>query len=406
MIINDLRCYASRLNKEAHLEELTPLEKQMFRYAYDKCLSFGVKFSDHQIAKYPLQEPCSADFELLDKLAERSLSGDVAREHVILHCRDHGTLVMLICNKDLRCGVTATSVNKVQPGTVPVFKVQLAKELPLNKVEFPCFVETKYDGVRIIIANRNGKIEFITRNGKSVKLPILKCYLEAQVKQNYVLDTEVTLASGKMEDRTKVSGMINSAMKGGVIKEQLLVFNVFDFLSLHDFETHCCNMPYIKRRVMVAGALAELQCSQLEQAEAFEAQDRQEAEASYSRHIANGFEGLILKHPESYYTFKRTTDWAKMKETKTADLFCRDWVDGTGKYEGLIGALVCEGTVEGQHVRVQVGSGLTDADRDKDPCDYVGSVLELKYNAVVQDKDTLQHSLFLPRFVTIRGDKS
>jgi len=406
MIINKLRCVSSRLDKESLLRQLTPLEKQMFRYTYDKCLSFGVKFSDYQIAKYPLQSPCSEDFELLDKLADRSLSGNAAKDQVTKHCIEHGALVMHICNKDLRCGVTATLVNKVHPGTVPVFKVQLAKEQPLAKIEFPCFAETKYDGVRIIIANRNGRVEFITRNGKSVKLPMLKCYLEAQAKVNYILDTEVTLASGKMEDRTKVSGMINSAMKGGCIKEQLLMFNVFDCMSLEAFETQRCLFPYSKRRVFIAGALAELNCSQLSQAEAFAVNSISEAQAIYDKHISQGYEGLILKHAESYYTFKRTTDWAKMKETKTADLRCTGFVYGTGKYEDMIGALICEGSVEGHTVRVQVGSGLSDMQRAMDVEDYVDEVLELKYNAVIQDKTTLQYSLFLPRFVAIRGDKS
>jgi len=209
MIIDDLRNAGGRLAKEAELRILRSIEKQMFRYAYDKCMSFGVKFSDHQISKYPLQDPCLADFELLDKLMRRELTGSAARDKVTEHANKYGALVMLICNKDLRCGVTATSVNKLHPGTVPVFKIQLAKELPLDKVEFPCFVETKYDGVRIVITNRNGRVQFITRNGHSVNLPILKCYLENQAKKNYMLDTEVTLESGKMEDRTKVSGMIN-----------------------------------------------------------------------------------------------------------------------------------------------------------------------------------------------------
>lgn len=406
MIIDDLRNAGGRLAKEAELRILRSIEKQMFRYAYDKCMSFGVKFSDHQISKYPLQDPCLADFELLDKLMRRELTGSAARDKVTEHANEYGALVMLICNKDLRCGVTATSVNKLHPGTVPVFKIQLAKELPLDKVEFPCFVETKYDGVRIVITNRNGRVQFITRNGHSVNLPLLKCYLENQAKENYVLDTEVTLESGKMEDRTKVSGMINSAMKGGAINEQYLMFNVFDFLNLADFDSQRCNMPYHKRRVMVVGALAELRCSQLERADAYEAKDRQQAEAIYAMHISQGYEGLILKHADSYYTFKRTTDWAKMKETKTADLECVDFVWGTGKYEGMIGALVCEGTVEGKTVRVQVGSGLSDAQRSADVTDYVGKVLELKYNTVIQDKTTLQHSLFLPRFVMVREDKS
>ena len=95
----------------------------------------------------------------------------------------------------------------------------------------------------------------------------------------------------------------------------------------------------------------------------------------------------------------------KIKETKTADLTCHNWEPGTGKLEGLIGALVCTGEVDGKEVVVKV-AGLTVV-RASAPFEttYAGRTIEVKYNAVIQDSKTKKYSLFLPRFSCVRFDK-
>jgi DNA ligase-1 len=130
-----------------------------------------------------------------------------------------------------------------------------------------------------------------------------------------------------------------------------------------------------------------------------------DAQGAYEHLISQGYEGAMLKHANSTYDFKRSASWVKMKETKTADLTCVGHLFGTGKYEGMIGSLVCKGIVEGVPVEVAVGSGLTDDDRAKKPTSYIGKTIEVKYNTVVQDKNGNTSSLFLPRFSCVRFDK-
>jgi len=58
-------------------------------------------------------------------------------------------------------------------------------------------------------------------------------------------------------------------------------------------------------------------------------------------------------------------------------------------------------------VKVNVGSGFTDEQRDKYTREEtVGKIVAVKYNARIQDKKTLQHSLFLPVFLELREDKA
>ena len=77
--------------------------------------------------------------------------------------------------------------------------------------------------------------------------------------------------------------------------------------------------------------------------------------------------------------------------------------EGTGKYKGKIGALLCE-SGDG-NVKVSVGSGLTDEQRSLPESDYIGKIISVKYNTKIPNYDKSGETLFLPRFVEIRLDK-
>jgi DNA ligase-1 len=84
-----------------------------------------------------------------------------------------------------------------------------------------------------------------------------------------------------------------------------------------------------------------------------------------------------------------------------------DIEEGTGKNEGSTGALICEGTDEGKHIKVNVGTGLSDANRDDiwNSVDAVrGQLVEIRADAITisQDSDEL-YSLRFPRFKCFRG---
>jgi ATP-dependent DNA ligase len=93
----------------------------------------------------------------------------------------------------------------------------------------------------------------------------------------------------------------------------------------------------------------------------------------------------------------------KMKQIEDADLIVVGWEEGTGKNIGKLGALVCE-TAEGK-VKVNVGTGFSDEERLITD-DYVGKVITVQYNQLITDKKTGDYSLFLPRFIEVRNDKS
>ena len=78
--------------------------------------------------------------------------------------------------QDLRCGVSVKTVNGVKKDTVPVFGCMLAHDGAKHpkKIKGECFVEYKYDGVRVIAIVQNGSATYIAETGKYFQLYILK----------------------------------------------------------------------------------------------------------------------------------------------------------------------------------------------------------------------------------------
>lgn len=404
------------LNKQRILRSANETDKKVFKYAYDKAITFGVTFDfiDWSTVK---DDSSVMLFEILDSLANRTLTGNAARSVVEHHAETHGDLIKLICNKDLDCGVSYGIIESVfGKKLVNKFAVQLAKEIPLEKLKYPMLAQIKYDGVRVIAIKENGKVTFKTRNGKEFKCPIIEQQIlsipQTNKVDNFILDGEFVLnfaEANSVAARTSIAGRINSALHGGILVGKDVQFAIFDYMTVEHFNAQKCPWTYKMRMddlryqlysqfddtydnmFIVPGKMVH---------------DAIDANAYYESVSAEGFEGLILKSMNHIYTFKRSADWVKVKAIQSADLKCTAIIPGTGKYDGLIGALECSGIVKGKQIKVNVGSGLSDAQRNWVDSMFEGKIIEVKYNELIQDSKTGQWSLFLPRFVTVRGDLS
>ena len=119
--------------------------------------------------------------------------------------------------------------------------------------------------------------------------------------------------------------------------------------------------------------------------------------------IDNGYEGIMIKDVDAVYECKRSVSWLKQKPFIEVSLTVLETEEGTGRNEGKMGALVCEGIEDGKTIKVNVGSGFTDQDRDDFwNCRVDGQVVEVRADAVTQNQDGT-YSLRFPRFLRFRG---
>jgi ATP-dependent DNA ligase len=92
-----------------------------------------------------------------------------------------------------------------------------------------------------------------------------------------------------------------------------------------------------------------------------------------------------------------------MKGELECDLKVVGYQMGTGKYENMLGAILCE-SADGV-IKVDVGSGFKDAQRlDFTSNSIIGKIVAVKYNARIKNKQG-EESLFLPIFIEVRDDK-
>jgi DNA ligase-1 len=119
--------------------------------------------------------------------------------------------------------------------------------------------------------------------------------------------------------------------------------------------------------------------------------------------IAGGYEGIMIKDLKAPYQCKRSVAWLKLKPFIEVSLTVVTTEEGTGKNIGKMGALVCEGVDDGKDIRVNVGSGFTDEQRDDFwNCRVDGQIVEVRADAVTQNQDGT-YSLRFPRFKGFRG---
>ena len=93
---------------------------------------------------------------------------------------------------------------------------------------------------------------------------------------------------------------------------------------------------------------------------------------------ALGAEGLVVRNPKSFYVDKRSSQSLKVKSFQDDECVVIGYTKGHGKFEGLVGALLCEW----QDRVLKIGSGLSDEDRKNPP--VLDANITFKYNGLTK----------------------
>ena len=421
-IIRQLEIHPSRLNKEgiiqaAH-EEGLPEFFEGIKMALDPLVTFGVKQVPERKDMEPGQGLAWETFvELAMRLAGRDLTGHAARDAIELAMsvatdEQWNDWYRRILIKDLRCGVSEKTVNKVVPGTVPVFTCALAHDSAKHekKMVGKKQIEIKLDGVRVITIIRGNKVEMFSRNGKQfhnfghIIEEIEAVVRDYPVPYPLVLDGEVM--SANFQDLMK-----QVHRKDGKQSTDA-VLHLFDTIPLGCFMKGEWDKPQSFRSAITkhwvqdhASVLKHVQALDWETVD-LDTQEGQERFVALNKAaVDGGYEGVMIKDVDAPYECKRTHAWLKAKPFIEVTLEVKDVEEGTGRNEGRLGALVCSGEDDGRMVQVNCGSGFSDSNRDdfwNSRNDLIGQLVEVRADAITKNQDGT-YSLRFPRFKTFRG---
>ena len=424
-IIAQLEADNSKLAKQAILktayDEGLPEFFEGCRMALDKLYTFGVKQVPERSDVLTGQGLAWSTFvELTTKLHNRELTGHAARDAIelamgVATTEQWNGFYRRILIKDLRCGVSEKTVNKVAPGTVPVFTCSLAHDSANHekKMVGEKQIEIKLDGVRVITIIQGDKVEMFSRNGKQfhnfdhIIDEIKQVLKDHPAPYPLVLDGEVMSANFQdlMKQVHRKDGPQNTDA----------VLHLFDSIPLGCFKAGSWDKPQSIRSAITKhwvndhkDILKHVQALDWEDVDLDTSEGQERFKQINKAAVDGGYEGVMIKDKDAPYECKRTHAWLKAKPFIEVTLEVVDVEEGTGRNEGRLGAIVCEGVDDGKKITVNVGSGFTDANRDdfwNSRTDITGQLVEVRADAVTQNQDGT-YSLRFPRFKTFRGFES
>ena len=397
---------------------------------YNPFITFGVKQIPDSMGITDAENPWDDFAELLDSLSERRITGNAARDAINdisyrFDSEEWNLFLAPILRRDMRCGVSTTTINKIVKKTeyeIPVFSCQLATNSE-GRPEMKGIkrLEPKLDGVRVLMAvgfpdyggvnvvcySRNGKIfENFKHIEEQIEDYALKLLEAAKVPTDgFVLDGEVVGNS--------FQELMRQARRKEDVQNDDSVFHVFDVIPMQDFLRGHWNAQLSKRLAILEkmkpyiDQMANVELLPHIQVD-LDTDEGQKALHKYAQDmVAAGYEGIMIKDLDAPYECSRSKSWLKWKPTITVDLQVIGVEEGTGRNKGRLGALVCAGNDHGKDIVVNAGSGFSDGDRIKlweDRNFVFGRTVEIMADAITQNQDG-SYSLRFPRFVRFRDDK-
>ena len=428
-IIEKLELHPSRLDKEKIILEAMEEGLDDFfegiRMALDPLVTFGVKMvpekKDEKNKHYEWK-----DFkELANKLIKRDLTGHAARDAILLAMdsstkTEWNSFYRRVLIKDLRCGVSEKTVNKVAKKfpkyAIPIFSCPLAHDSANHEKKMigDKQIEIKLDGVRVLTIIRKNKVEMFSRNGKQfhnfghIIEEIEKVIKENPTPYDLVLDGEVM--SANFQDLMKQV----HRKDGKETKDAVL--HLFDLCPLTNFQKGRWETNQAERSLLVKEwvskhsiLLKHVQTLEWENVNLDNIEGQNRFVELNKSAVEGGYEGVMIKDPQAMYECKRTHSWLKSKPFIEVTLKVVSVEEGTGRNEGRLGAILVEGQDDGYKYSLSCGSGFSDIQRDEywsKRDDLIGQLVEIRADAKTRSQDAETFSLRFPRFKCFRGFKA
>ena len=276
-----------------------------------------------------------------------------------------------IFTKNLKLGISTTTIHKVWPDLIPGFGVQLACKWQDN-LEYlqgkEIFITEKLDGNRCFAQVKEHKCIFYSRSGREIEgLDDVASELSRLVDGWY--DGEL-IASTFNETQQLVR------RKG---TKSNLVFNIFDYITEKEVQNQYGEFAYLDRRNMLESIFKGIEKFQNVKLVPLIGRGKFDEDwviKTLDEYTSQGSEGIML-NLNMPYQFNRTADLLKVKKMYTLDLKIIGMSEGNGEFSNSCGALI----VDYKGFPVGVGSGISKEERfmfwnNKDK--FIGRVIEVQ----------------------------
>lgn len=263
------------------------------------------------------------------------------------------------------------------------------------------YITEKIDGCRIIALKQNNEVTFYTRQGQLYTgLVDLEKELLENFPDNICLDGEITLLDSCVnlepetdnwwDDEPEVKPTIKKLTSKEQYKETIKIIRtkdaekhgvkmkVFDCMLASEFQNQNCTLSYKERRFDLDN-LFKYDYKYFEPLPIlYKGEDTSMIIKILDEEVAKDHEGIMINIGDATYKFGRCRDLLKCKKFQDIDLEVVGFEEGTNKYAGKLGSLLCR-YKNGNIVKV---GGYSDKDRSyiwehKD--EFLHKVITVKY---------------------------
>jgi DNA ligase-1 len=413
-IINQLEKTSSTNDKINILKQNynNALLKKVLYYTYSDNLMYGfsekklrVLLSDFSLGDTTIY--FSDIFSMLDMLSTNNIN-DKLRYEVLTYLKakteSERELYIKILTKDLRCNISAKTINKAIPKLIPTWDIQQA--YPIDKVKLKkdewIALSLKLNGIR----GTYFKDMFKSRQNKPMLGldHIIKDIQSIDWLKDFVVDGEMIRKNIDNIPDNENFRLTTSILNSDNNDKSEIGMVIFDLIPIDEFITGQSSKGF-KDRLDDLNRLKEdiknLGLQNISIAPTFyTGTDHSKIEELLDKVDSEGYEGLMCLRNMPYKT-KRHNGILKVKKFKTCDCKIVGYEEGTGRLEGVLGSFI----IDYKDNRVNVGSGYTDSQRKEfwqHRDEYIDRILEVKFKEESQDKKTGLVSLQFPTFVCIR----
>jgi len=399
--------------------------KKVLEYAYNPFKTYGIAKRPDTIGEHCDNEFDEGTFELLDDLISRKVTGNNAIEYLRGELtalnKESAELLWRIVSKDMRAGFSESTCNKVWKGLIPDFpymRCTLPKDAKLNEFDWTLgvFSQEKADGMFANVDLEEGGIVRITsRQGSPFPIEAFE-ELAIEIADRLTPNTQshgelLVMRDGVVCAREIGNGILNSILSGGSFAaNERPIFLIWDQIPLSAVVTKGkYEVPYIRRLASLNRQLKTTQGEVVALIETRIYHSLSDAYGHYRDLLKQGKEGTIIKNPHAIWRDGTSKEQVKLKLEFEVELEVIGFEAGNGKNADTFGSMICKSSCGELQVSV---SGFTDGKRKeiheaRDEWSGGGKIITVRANSIMRPSESNSlHSLFLPRFVEERKDKS
>ncbi len=387
--------------------ELSDKAKELLQMTYSPLVTYGIT---PEIVKKRMKgfgvstwSSPTEKIKLLKDLSERKITGERAIENCVREATNDPFFLLLL-GKDLEVRIGVSTINKVFPGLIPVYPVQLIQSTWIPGMKVPVkaprwMIDRKLDGERGTIIIDKGEVTFKNRTG--VEVDSLK-YFCSEIKK-VLIEKEKSISLPSLLNGIVLDGEIVKMVDGvetfqGLEREIRKVghqmmdvkFIAFDLISTEVFFEGKVSEPLFSRRQKLSELLQILDVPRLiEEAVILWTGDNFPEDKIVQKNIDKivgiGGEGVVLK-ADIPYKGVRHSGLIRCKPVVCEDFKCigikksLQMIPGSTTKKSVLSAITVE--LEDGNL-VDVGSGFSWKQREdflENPETIIGFPIEVQYS--------------------------